>query len=332
MRLQFYSPPSDHLILTCIAGDFLNAESVTESLNPHALQLNPGHEFRSPHHLANVFAQVKELDTARETNFLAPSAPDQQIDPIQEFVSSLLPQIQPIDTALDFGLASPSAHDQYYNPSPGFDSPSRFDYTHPYDSSLVFDLSVSYAHLPNLASAFEFGSPTSSAHVPDLISASEFDSLASSDYSQPYHYRLDSVPPECSKYSQLHDDVASSEVSARIAEVGVLDPRLLATPILEIEDQEYDLVTEAGFPANYYRPNYVHHPESSFPLASNQAGQYGYQYSQTNMSATSPHSQTESVIGTLSPAVFRHQLNKDNNGLNEDGELNHCSMLDKAKP
>lgn len=327
-----YSPHEDHLILTHIPGDFYDAESLLEAIDPHALQLNPAHEFGSPHPLANVVAQIKELGNAREPGSPAPFAQYQQIDPALEFPAHfqlLDPALEfdsttssthvpNLNSALEFSSPAPSAHDQQFYPTLEFGSPSPFDYPHQYNPSAAFDSPAPYAHVPNFASTFEFGLPNPSAHVPDLVSTFEFGLPAPT---RPDQYRLDSVPPEGLEYSQLHSDTAGTEVPARITQVGVLDPRLREASILEFQNQEYDPVTGTLFPEINSHQNYIHHPEFSFPIAPTQAAQYQSPYPQTDISATLTHERTDHASGTLSPITFRHQVGEEYNGLHEDGEF-----------
>lgn len=336
------------MIPTRIAGDFYRAETVFDAVDSHVLQLNPAREFGSPKSLANVLPQIKELGTTREGGSPDPFARDQQIDPALEFGSTPPPaHVQPLDPVPDFGLPAPSTHvpnfhsafefdspapsthDQQLHPALGFDSPLSIDYTQPYTPSLVFGSPASFTHVSNIAPAIEFGSTASSSHIPNFNSAVEFGSPAPFDYTQPNDFRLDSVSPEGFQYSQLHKDATGIEVSASIAQIQLVDPRLQAASLLDFQDQAFEPVTGTLFPAIIDQT--CIHPESSFPIPSTQAAQYGYYNLQTDMSTTPAHEQTNHASGTSSPATFHHQVGKNNDSLHRDGEFYRCPLSDKAK-
>lgn len=351
MSLPTYSPRKNHSdTKLTVAGDLYDANTVFEPFDSLVLQLNPARESGSPHPFANVLAQIKELGTAREFGPPAPIAHEQQIDPALEFVSPPPPaQVQPLDptpdfdspapsahvpdfnSALEFGSPTPSAHDQHFHPAFGFGSPPPIDYAQPYDLSLVCGSLAPLDHVSNIAPAFEFGLPAPFAHVPNFNSALEFGSPAPFDYGQPFDCHLDFVPPEGFQYSQLNNDATGTKVPTSTAQAQVVDPRLQAVSLLDFQDQEYDTVTGTVFPAIFPHRTCIHYPRYLFPIASNQAAQYGYHCPQTDMSTTSPHEQTSQVSGTSSPANFHHQVDKDSGGLHGDGKLTTALCRIKLK-
>lgn len=121
----------------------------------HNQQLHPDLEIGWPSqtaHIQNVDSILDLCSPASFPNF-------EQLHPSSDLGLSTLFAHNQLDTELEFDSPAPTAHDQQFNPVAEFASPASFGQFRQLQSSLEFDSLAPPAYVTNLDSASELGSP-----------------------------------------------------------------------------------------------------------------------------------------------------------------------------